>query len=188
MPPVHAVPKRLDVGHTRVSAQPLLATRQLGLDIGGATIVADVSLEVAEGEFLGIIGPNGAGKTSLFNLLSGLYRPTLRVDRRSTAATSRDDAPYRRAAAGPRPDVPGLERLPASTVLRERAAGRGGRRSAGRCGSGAGRAASARRSSGRAGRSAASASARASSGRRARSRTATSASSSSPWCSAATRA
>ena len=54
----------------------LLATRALGLDIGGATIVADVSLEVAEGELLGIIGPNGAGKTSLFNLLSGLHRPT----------------------------------------------------------------------------------------------------------------
>lgn len=55
---------------------PILATRNLGLDIGGATIVADVSLEVSEGELLGIIGPNGAGKTSLFNLFSGLYRPT----------------------------------------------------------------------------------------------------------------
>ena len=60
---------------------PVLATRNLGLDIGGAKIVADVSLEVAEGELLGIIGPNGAGKTSLFNLLSGLYRPTARGDR-----------------------------------------------------------------------------------------------------------
>jgi branched-chain amino acid transport system ATP-binding protein len=59
-----------------VSGDSLLATRSLGLDIGGATIVADVSLEVQEGELLGIIGPNGAGKTSLFNLLSGLYRPT----------------------------------------------------------------------------------------------------------------
>jgi len=59
-----------------VTHPPILATRDLGLDIGGATIVADVSLEVAEGELLGIIGPNGAGKTSLFNLLSGLYRPT----------------------------------------------------------------------------------------------------------------
>jgi branched-chain amino acid transport system ATP-binding protein len=55
---------------------PILATRNLGLDIGGATILVDVSLEVAEGELLGIIGPNGAGKTSLFNLLSGIYRPT----------------------------------------------------------------------------------------------------------------
>ena len=60
---------------------PILATRNLGLDIGGATIVADVGLEVRAGEFLGIIGPNGAGKTSLFNLLSGLYRPTARDDR-----------------------------------------------------------------------------------------------------------
>jgi branched-chain amino acid transport system ATP-binding protein len=55
---------------------PILATSNLGLDIGGARIVVDVSLEVAEGELLGIIGPNGAGKTSLFNLFSGLYRPT----------------------------------------------------------------------------------------------------------------
>jgi branched-chain amino acid transport system ATP-binding protein len=59
-----------------VGATPILATRSLGLDIGGATIVADVSLEVKEGELLGIIGPNGAGKTSLFNLLSGIYHPT----------------------------------------------------------------------------------------------------------------
>ncbi|MGZ8695291.1 MAG: ABC transporter ATP-binding protein [Gaiellaceae bacterium] len=82
-----------------MSPQPLLATRHLGLDIGGATIVADVSLEVAEGEFLGIIGPNGAGKTSLFNLLSGLYRPTagtIELDGRDITR----DAPYRRAAAG----------------------------------------------------------------------------------------
>jgi branched-chain amino acid transport system ATP-binding protein len=55
---------------------PILTTQNLGLDIGGATIVAGVSLEVTAGEFLGIIGPNGAGKTSLFNLLSGLLRPT----------------------------------------------------------------------------------------------------------------
>jgi branched-chain amino acid transport system ATP-binding protein len=78
---------------------PILATRQLGLDIGGATIVADVSLEVAEGEFLGIIGPNGAGKTSLFNLLTGLYRPTsgtVELDGRDIT----NDAPHRRTQAG----------------------------------------------------------------------------------------
>jgi branched-chain amino acid transport system ATP-binding protein len=82
-----------------VSATPLLATRQLGLDIGGATIVADVSLEVQDGEFLGIIGPNGAGKTSLFNLLSGLYRPTagtIELDGRDVTR----DPPYRRSSAG----------------------------------------------------------------------------------------
>jgi branched-chain amino acid transport system ATP-binding protein len=59
-----------------VSASPILATKNLGLDIGGATIVADVELEVREGELLAVIGPNGAGKTTLFNLVSGLHRPT----------------------------------------------------------------------------------------------------------------
>jgi branched-chain amino acid transport system ATP-binding protein len=81
------------------STRPILSTQGLGLDIGGATIVADVSLEVAEGEFLGIIGPNGAGKTSLFNLLSGLVRPTAG----SVELAGRDitrDPPYRRARAG----------------------------------------------------------------------------------------
>jgi branched-chain amino acid transport system ATP-binding protein len=80
-------------------APSILATRKLGLDIGGATIVADVSLEVADGEFLGIIGPNGAGKTSLFNLLSGLYRPTAgRVELDGRDVT--DAPPHRRTAAG----------------------------------------------------------------------------------------
>jgi branched-chain amino acid transport system ATP-binding protein len=82
-----------------VSEGSLLATRSLGLDIGGATIVADVSLEVAEGELLGIIGPNGAGKTSLFNLLSGIYRPTsgsIELDGREVTR----ERPYRRTRLG----------------------------------------------------------------------------------------
>jgi branched-chain amino acid transport system ATP-binding protein len=82
-----------------VADSTILATDHLGLDIGGATIVADVSLEVSEGEFLGIIGPNGAGKTSLFNLLSGLYRPT-----RGRIVLDGDDItsapPYRRTRLG----------------------------------------------------------------------------------------
>ena len=78
---------------------PILATRNLGLDIGGARIVADVSLEVRDGEFLGIIGPNGAGKTSLFNLLTGLYRPTAgRVELDGRDITGY--APHRRTQAG----------------------------------------------------------------------------------------
>jgi branched-chain amino acid transport system ATP-binding protein len=83
-----------------VSTQaPILATRDLGLDIGGATIVADVSLEVAEGELVGIIGPNGAGKTTLFNLLSGTLRPTAgRVELDGKDVTH--DPPHRRTQAG----------------------------------------------------------------------------------------
>jgi branched-chain amino acid transport system ATP-binding protein len=82
-----------------VSAAPILSTEQLGLDIGGASIVADVSLEVAPGEFVGVIGPNGAGKTSLFNLLSGLRRASsgrIRLD--GDDITNR--APFRRTRLG----------------------------------------------------------------------------------------
>ncbi len=80
-------------------ATPILATRNLGLDIGGARIVADVSLEVFDGELVGIIGPNGAGKTTLFNLLSGLMQPTagtVEIDGRDVT----DDAPFARTRAG----------------------------------------------------------------------------------------
>jgi branched-chain amino acid transport system ATP-binding protein len=78
---------------------PILATHDLGLDIGGARIVADVSLEVREGELVGIIGPNGAGKTTLFNLLSGTLRPTAgRVELDGKDITR--DPPHRRTQAG----------------------------------------------------------------------------------------
>ncbi|GAA3210885.1 ABC transporter ATP-binding protein [Microbacterium terregens] len=48
----------------------------LGLQIGGATILKDVELDVAAGSLVGVIGPNGAGKTTLFNVISGLMKPT----------------------------------------------------------------------------------------------------------------
>jgi branched-chain amino acid transport system ATP-binding protein len=54
---------------------------------------------VRPGEFLGIIGPNGAGKTSLFNLLTGLYRPTTgRVELAGRDITNAP--PYRRTQLG----------------------------------------------------------------------------------------
>ncbi|SCE76969.1 amino acid/amide ABC transporter ATP-binding protein 1, HAAT family [Micromonospora viridifaciens] len=54
----------------------MLATRGLTWRIGEVSIVDGVYLDLAPGEFLGVIGPNGAGKTSLFNLITGLRRPT----------------------------------------------------------------------------------------------------------------
>ncbi len=53
-----------------------LALRGLTWRVGGASIVDNVDLDLTPGEFLAVIGPNGAGKTSLFNLVSGLRRPT----------------------------------------------------------------------------------------------------------------
>lgn len=55
---------------------PMLVLDDLSWSVGGAVIVDGVSMTVDEGEFLAVIGPNGAGKTSLFNLVSGLTRPT----------------------------------------------------------------------------------------------------------------
>ena len=81
------------------TSTPILVTRNLGLDIGGAHIVADVSLEVRAGELVGIIGPNGAGKTTLFNLLSGLMRPTAgSVELKGRDITG--EPPFRRTRAG----------------------------------------------------------------------------------------
>ncbi len=53
-----------------------LTIEGLGLQIGGATILKDVDLDIAPGSTVGVIGPNGAGKTTLFNVISGVTRPT----------------------------------------------------------------------------------------------------------------
>lgn len=54
----------------------LLEVRDLTLRFGGIQALQRVSVAVAEGETLAVIGPNGSGKTSLFNCVTGLYRPT----------------------------------------------------------------------------------------------------------------
>ena len=54
----------------------LLKTTNLGISFGGLRAVDDVNIEIKEGELIGIMGPNGAGKTTIFNLLTGVYKPT----------------------------------------------------------------------------------------------------------------
>ena len=76
-----------------------LALRGLTWRVGGVAIVDNVDLDLAPGEFLAVIGPNGAGKTSLFNLVSGLRRPTAGT----VAVNGRDVTgltPHRRARLG----------------------------------------------------------------------------------------
>ena len=54
----------------------LLECRDLTLRFGGLTALAGLDLAAGEGEVVGLIGPNGSGKTSLFNVLTGIYRPS----------------------------------------------------------------------------------------------------------------
>jgi ABC-2 type transport system ATP-binding protein len=54
----------------------VISTDNLGKSFGRVVAVADLSLEIAEGEIFGFLGPNGAGKTTTMRLLLGLLRPS----------------------------------------------------------------------------------------------------------------
>ncbi len=54
----------------------LLEVKELGISFGGLRAVDNFSLTIEEGQLYGLIGPNGAGKTTIFNLLTGVYKPT----------------------------------------------------------------------------------------------------------------
>lgn len=54
----------------------LIQVRNLCKDFGEKSVLNHVSLEVCEGEIIGLLGANGAGKTTLLKLLSGLLEPT----------------------------------------------------------------------------------------------------------------
>ncbi len=54
----------------------LLRAKDISIVFGGLRAVSDFNLELYQGELIGLIGPNGAGKTTVFNMLSGVYKPT----------------------------------------------------------------------------------------------------------------
>ncbi len=54
----------------------LLEVKNLGITFGGLKAVDNFSLTLEKGALYGLIGPNGAGKTTVFNLLTGVYKPT----------------------------------------------------------------------------------------------------------------
>lgn len=57
-------------------SEVLLSIQNLTMKFGGVTALGDVNLEVKKGEILALIGPNGAGKTTVFNVITGVYKPT----------------------------------------------------------------------------------------------------------------
>ena len=54
----------------------LLEVTNLGISFGGLRAVDQFNISIEEGELYGLIGPNGAGKTTVFNMLTGIYKPT----------------------------------------------------------------------------------------------------------------
>jgi len=58
------------------AAASCLEIRGLTKHFYGVTALEDYGLDLPQGEILGLIGPNGAGKTTIFNLITGVYRPS----------------------------------------------------------------------------------------------------------------
>ncbi len=54
----------------------LLEVKNLGISFGGLRAVDKFNVSIEKGALYGLIGPNGAGKTTIFNLLTGVYKPT----------------------------------------------------------------------------------------------------------------
>ena len=54
----------------------VLKTENLGISFGGLKAVQDLNLEIKKGQLYGLVGPNGAGKTTVFNMITGVYKPT----------------------------------------------------------------------------------------------------------------
>ncbi|MDU2183888.1 MAG: ATP-binding cassette domain-containing protein, partial [Negativicoccus succinicivorans] len=77
----------------------LLETTSVAKIFGGIKAVQDFTIHIDAGELIGLIGPNGAGKTTAFNLLTGVYRPSMgeiRFDGQSLVGKK----PYQITAAG----------------------------------------------------------------------------------------
>ena len=89
----------------------MLEVTSLGISFGGLRAVDELSMKIEKGGLVGLIGPNGAGKTTVFNMLTGVYRPTdggIRLDgqnligkSRTTSVSSAWRAPSRTSACSP---------------------------------------------------------------------------------------
>ena len=60
-------------------ADNVLHLDHVTMQFGGVVAVNDLTMDVNEGEIVALIGPNGAGKTTAFNVITGVYAPTMRA-------------------------------------------------------------------------------------------------------------
>ena len=94
---------------------PLLLLDKVTLRFGGILALDDVTLDVDQGEIVGLIGPNGAGKTTAFNVITRLYPPDagdVRFDGSSLLGT----APHRVIKRGITRTFQNVELFPTLTV------------------------------------------------------------------------
>jgi branched-chain amino acid transport system ATP-binding protein len=94
----------------------ILSVSEISVSFGGITALDGVSLDVSQGEVLGVIGPNGAGKTTLFNVICGFVKPgsgTLSWRGRSLAGIR----PHRLAGLGIARTLQGVGLFAGLTVL-----------------------------------------------------------------------
>ncbi|HHT49200.1 MAG TPA: ABC transporter ATP-binding protein [Firmicutes bacterium] len=82
----------------------VLKTENISIQFGGLMAVSGLNLDIKEGELVGLIGPNGAGKTTIFNMLTGVYKPTngriMIKDRKDEVQDIRKLHPYQITALG----------------------------------------------------------------------------------------
>src|SRR5437762_7679551 len=77
----------------------LLDARDVTIRFGGLTAVSDFNLTIEPHELTGLIGPNGAGKTTIFNMLTGVYKPT-EGEIHIAGVSTREFRPYQITALG----------------------------------------------------------------------------------------
>ena len=57
-------------------SETVLKIENLGISFGGLKAVDQLNMEIKEKQLYGLVGPNGAGKTTVFNMITGVYKPT----------------------------------------------------------------------------------------------------------------
>ncbi|HEY2937859.1 MAG TPA: ABC transporter ATP-binding protein, partial [Gaiellaceae bacterium] len=91
----------------------MIEIRDMSVRLGSATVVREISIDVASGEWVALIGPNGAGKTTILRAVAGLvsHAGSILVDGRRVGATGRRELARRMAL------VPQLPQRPAELTV-----------------------------------------------------------------------